>query len=140
MLWLKSFHLIFVVTWFAALFYMPRLFVYHSMATDAISTERFKTMERKLMRGIMNPSAVLALGFGLAMLIQGWDAYRTMGWLWTKLAIVAGLFVFHGYAIYIQRSLAADRSPHGHKFYRVFNELPVFVLIPGIILAVTKPF
>lgn len=138
MLWLKSLHIIFVVTWFAGLFYLPRLFVYHVRA-DAAGREMFKGMERRLLRGIMNPSALLVLLFGGWMAIANFDAYRLAWWFWCKLALVAALLVHHGYGAYIARRLAVDESPHSERFYRIYNELPALVLIGAVILVVVKP-
>ncbi|MFW6380067.1 MAG: protoporphyrinogen oxidase HemJ [Halorhodospira sp.] len=138
-LWIQAFHIISIVTWFAALFYLPRLFVYHAMAEDAISNERFKTMERKLYRGIMNPSAIVAVGLGLWMLALSPSLFHT-GWMLTKLALVAALIVYHLYCGRLLQTFAEDRNKRSHKWYRVFNELPVLVLVPVVILAVVKPF
>jgi len=141
MLWVKSFHLICVVTWFAALFYLPRLFVYHAMSEDQASNERFKIMERKLYRGIMTPSAVLALFFGGWLLsYYSWESIAVMHWLHVKLILVALLFVYHGYCGRLLKQFKNDENTRSHVFYRWFNELPVLVLISVIILAVVKPF
>jgi len=141
MLWVKSFHIICVVTWFAALFYLPRLFVYHAMSDDATSNERFKIMERKLYRGIMTPSAVLALFFGgWLMSYYSWETIAAMHWLHVKLIIVALLFVYHGYCGRLLKQFRDDANTRSHVFYRWFNELPVLVLISVVILAVVKPF
>ncbi|MBK1726897.1 protoporphyrinogen oxidase HemJ [Halorhodospira neutriphila] len=137
--WLQAFHLISIVTWFAALFYLPRLYVYHAMAEDEISLERFKVMERKLYRGIMNPSAIVAVGLGLTLLALN-PAWLTQGWMHVKLALVALLIAYHLYCGRILRTFAEDRNERSHKWYRVFNELPVLVLVPVVILAVVKPF
>ena len=141
MLWVKSFHIICVVTWFAALFYLPRLFVYHAMSDDHTSNERFKIMERKLYRGIMTPSAVLALFFG------GWlasyyslEQLAAMHWLHAKLSLVVLLFAYHGYCGRLLRQFKNDENQRSHIFYRWFNELPVLRLISVVILAVVKPF
>ncbi len=123
-LWLKALHIIFVITWFAALFYLPRLFVYHAMSTDAPSIERFKLMERKLYRGIMTPSAVLAVGFGLSLLWQA-PQWLQQGWLHAKLALVAALI---GYHIWCGRLL------------RVFRDDRTLALFAIVILVVVKPF
>jgi len=141
MLWVKSFHLICVVTWFAALFYLPRLFVYHAMSDDETSNERFKIMERKLYRGIMTPSAILALFFGGWLLsYYSWESIAIMHWLHVKLALVALLFVYHGYCGSLLKQFKDDANTRSHVFYRWFNELPVLVLISVVILAVVKPF
>lgn len=141
MLWVKAFHLIFVVTWFAALFYLPRLFVYHAMSEDKISIERFKVMERKLYRGIMTPSLVLVLTMGVwLMSYYSWSQLAQMHWLHAKLTLVFGLFVYHFWCGRILKQFAEDKNTHSHVYYRWFNELPVLVLVGVIILAVVKPF
>jgi putative membrane protein len=138
MLWIKSLHIIFMVTWFAGLFYLPRLFVYHSLATDAISIERFKLMERKLFFGIMTPGAVLTIVFGLWL----WLGYGISGgWLYAKLALVAILVVHHVWLGKLMLDFRHDRNRHGHRFYRWVNEIPALpVLIGAVLLVVFKPF
>lgn len=141
MLWVKAFHLIFMVTWFAGLFYLPRLFVYHAMATDKISTERFKIMEGKLYYGIMAPGAILTILLGLWLLWSyGWVLYRGMLWLHIKLGLVVLLIAFHLYCGYLRRKFYLDQNRHSDRFYRVLNEIPVIFLIVIVILAVVKPF
>lgn len=137
--WVKAFHIIFVTTWFAALFYLPRLFVYHAMAEDETGRERFKVMERKLYRGIMNPSGVLAVGFGLWLLALA-PYWLESGWMHAKLALVALLIGYHLWCGRLLRAFAEDRNRHGHVWYRWFNELPVLVLVAVVILVVVKPF
>ena len=137
MLWVKAFHIIAVVTWFAALFYLPRLFVYHAMSEDAISIERFKVMERKLYRGIMTPSAMAAVTLGLWL----WLGFGfSGGWLHAKLALVTVLLIYHGYCGKLLRDFRDDRNRHNHVFYRWFNEFPVLILVAVVILVVVKPF
>jgi len=137
MLWVKAFHIIAVVTWFAALFYLPRLFVYHAMSEDATSIERFKVMERKLYRGIMTPSAMLAVALGLWL----WLGFGFAGgWLHAKLALVSVLLIYHVYCGKLLRDFRDDRNRHGHVFYRWFNEFPVLILVAVVILVVVKPF
>ena len=139
MLWIKSLHIIFVVTWFAGLFYLPRLFVYHTLATDAISIERFKVMERKLFYGIMTPSAVLAVSFGL-VLMAGQGMWRE-AWMHAKLALVLVLLAHHVYLGKLMIDFRHDRNRHGDKFYRWLNEIPAApVLFGAVILVVVKPF
>ena len=134
----KTFHLVFMVAWFAGLFYLPRLFVYHAQATDAIGIERFKVMERRLYNGIMTPSAVLTLVFGVWL----WQGYGFAGgWLHAKLALVAVLVGFHVYLGKLVRDFAEDRNTHGDKFYRWLNEIPALpILVLVIWLVVAKPF
>ncbi len=139
MLWIKAFHIIFVVTWFAGLFYLPRLFVYHTLASDTLSIERFKVMERRLFYGIMTPSGVLALLFGLALML-GQGIWRE-GWMQAKLALVLVLIVHHIYLGKLMLDFKHDRNHHSGTFYRWLNEIPaVPVLFGAVILAVVKPF
>jgi putative membrane protein len=139
-LWLKAFHIIFVVTWFAGLFYMPRLFVYHASATDDISRERFKIMQSKLYRIIMNPSMIATLVLGIWLLVESWQAYSVQIWIWLKIFLVLLLIGYHHYCLRIIKAFADDRVIHSEKFFRIFNELPSLVLILAVILVVVKPF
>jgi protoporphyrinogen IX oxidase len=137
MAWIKAFHLVFMVTWFGGLFYLPRLFVYHALAEDAASRERFKVMERKLYYGIMTPGAVLTIVFGLWL----WLGYGfSGGWLHAKLALVLILVFYHLWCGRLLSHFKHDRNTHSHVWYRWFNEFPVVILIAVIILAVVKPF
>lgn len=140
MLWVKALHIISVVCWFAALFYLPRLFVYHAMSTDSTSSERFKIMERKLYRGIATPSMLATLVFGIWLITFNPDYYTTAGWLHAKLTIVALLIGYHHMCgVYLKR-FAKDANMRSDRFYRIFNELPVFALVAIVILAVVRPF
>ena len=137
MLWIKSFHIIFMVTWFAGLFYLPRLFVYHASSVDEASRERFKIMERKLFLGIMTPGGLLTIVFGLWL----WLGYGfNGGWLYSKMALVAMLVVYHVYCGKLMIDFRHDRNRHGHAFYRWLNEFPVVVLIAIILLVELQPF
>jgi protoporphyrinogen IX oxidase len=138
MLAIKSLHIIFMVAWYAGLFYLPRLFVYHSMATDSVGIERFKVMERRLYRGIMTPSAILTVVFGTWL----WLGYGfTGGWLHAKLALVVILIAFHVWLGKLVADFAADRNTHGDKFYRWINEIPALPILIGVVfLVVMKPF
>ncbi|MDM8558124.1 CopD family protein [Candidatus Parabeggiatoa sp. HSG14] len=144
MLWIKAFHIIFVVTWFAGLFYLPRLFVYHAMTKDAISNEQFKVMERKLFYGITTPSAILTVGFGVWLLVAyWWDAFLVVtgvGWLHLKIVLVLILIVYHIYCGKFLNDFKQDRNHHSHTFYRWFNEFPVLILIVVMILVEVQPF
>jgi len=136
-LYIKAFHIIFMVTWFAGLFYLPRLFVYHTMSEDQASRDRFKIMERKLFFGIMTPGAVLTIIFGLWL----WLGYGVSGgWLHAKLVLVAVLIAYHVYLGKLVNDFKHDRNTHGHVFFRWINEFPVVIIIPVIILAVVRPF
>jgi len=142
MLWIKSFHIIFMVAWFAGLFYMPRLFVYHAQAEDRISLDRFKVMERKLYFGIMTPCMVLTLALGVWLWLGWWSAPGiTIGWLHAKLALVLVLVAQHFYLGKLMVDFKHDRNKHGHVFYRWLNEIPTLPALIGIvILVVVKPF
>lgn len=141
MLWVKAFHIIFMVTWFAGLFYLPRLFVYHAMSDDRPSKERFKVMERKLYYGITTPGGLLTVAFGLWLLLgNGVEVYKDAGWMHAKLALVATLVAYHLYCGRLVSEFAQDRNRHSHVWYRWFNEYPVAVLVGAIALAVVRPF
>ena len=141
MLWIKATHIIFMVTWFAGLFYLPRLFVYHAMSDDAISNERFKIMERKLFYGIMTPGALVTIALGCWLLFDyAWAANAGLWWLRIKLLLVAPLIGYHVYCGKLLLDFKHDRNRHSHVFYRWLNEAPVLVLIAVVLLAVVKPF
>ena len=136
MLWVKSLHIVFMVTWFAGLFYLPRLFVYHALSEDAASQQRFKIMERKLFWGIMTPGAVLTIAFGLWL----WLGYGISGaWLHAKLALVVALVAYHAWCGKLMLDLRAGRNARSHVWFRWFNEFPVVVLVASVILVVVKP-
>lgn len=137
MLWIKAFHIIFMVTWFAGLFYLPRLFVYHSSANDYISNERFKTMERRLYYGIATPGGVLTVVSGLGL----WIGYQMTGaWFYTKLALVLSLIIYHIWCGLMVRNFRKDRNLRSQNFYRWLNEYPTLVLVTVVLLSVIKPF
>ncbi len=141
MLWVKAFHVIAMVTWFAGLFYLPRLFVYHAMCEDREGRERFKIMERKLYRGILTPSSILTVGLGIWMLVEyGWAAYGHSGWLHAKLFLVVLLLVYQHFCGRFLRDFREDRNRHGHVFFRWFNELPVVLLVAIVGLVIIRPF
>jgi putative membrane protein len=137
MLWVKAFHIIFVVAWFAGLFYLPRLFVYHAMTDDTPGKERFKVMERKLYYGIMTPGGVLSIVLGLWL----WLGYGIGGsWLYAKLAAVLVLIVYHLWCAKLLADFKHDRNTRSHVWYRWFNEVPTLLLLAIVVLAVVKPF
>jgi len=136
MLWVKWLHIVFMVTWFAGLFYLPRLFVYHALSQDTLSRERFKVMERKLFWGIMTPGAVLTLFFGLWLWL-GWGF--SGGWLHAKLALALVLVGYHAWCGKLLQDLRRDRNRRSHVWLRWFNEFPVIVLFAVVYLAVFKP-
>lgn len=139
-LWIKAFHIVAVVCWFAALFYLPRLFVYHAMTEDQQGRERFKVMERKLYRGIATPSLIATLVLGLAMTITSTTYFFSTGWFWVKMVLVALLVAYHFCCGYFLKQFQADSNTRSHVFYRWFNEAPVLALIAAVILVVVKPF
>jgi putative membrane protein len=137
MLWIKSLHIIFVVSWFAGLFYLPRLFVYHASATDALSLDRFKIMERRLYRGIMMPAMVLTLASGLWL----WLGFGFRGgWIHAKVFLVVLLVAYHFWLRRMLGDFARDANTRSERFYRLVNELPTVLLIAIVILVVVKPF
>lgn len=140
MLWLKAFHVIFMVTWFAGLFYLPRLFVYHAEVDNSGERQRLCVMERRLF-GIMTIGAALTAVFGLWLLgSYAWQAYSSQGWLHAKLALVVGLIGFHAWCYQLVRRFAADETPHSQRWFRFFNEVPSLFLVTIVILTVVKPF
>ena len=140
MLWLKAGHLIGMVSWFAALFYLPRLYVYHSLTNDEAGHQRFITMERKLYRGIMTPAAIFTLVMGAWMLYDyAWTAYGDSLWLQLKLFCIACLVAYHLYCGKLRIDFLKERNQHSDIWYRWFNEIPVLFLVIIILLAVLKP-
>ena len=136
MLWIKAFHIISMVSWFGGLFYLPRLYVYHSLSADRISQERFVIMEHKLFFVIMTPAAVLTVIFGSWL----WLGYGFSGlWLNLKLILVAILIAYHFYCGKLLLDFKHGRNHHGHRFYRWLNELPILILVAVVILVVVKP-
>ncbi|HEY4369940.1 MAG TPA: protoporphyrinogen oxidase HemJ [Steroidobacteraceae bacterium] len=138
MIWLKAFHIVFVVTWFAGLFYLPRLFVYHASTTDAPGIARFKVMERRLF-AMMTVGGVLAATFGISMLVAS-PAFLSLGWIHAKLTLVALLIAYHVWCYRLVLAFRADANTHSERWYRMFNEVPGVLLIAIVVLAVVKPF
>ncbi|SVB44258.1 uncharacterized protein METZ01_LOCUS197112 [marine metagenome] len=141
MLWYKALHLIFMVTWFSGLFYLPRLFVYHAMSDDKISIDRFKVMEKKLFYGIATPGGLLTIIFGFCLLVSnGMTSYSGQLWLSLKMILIAVLVLYHIYCFSLLQDFKYDRNKHTHIWYRWFNEVPVLILVGIVLLAVIKPF
>ena len=141
MLWYKALHLIFMVTWFSGLFYLPRLFVYHAMSDDKISIDRFKVMEKKLFYGIATPGGLLTIIFGFCLLVSnGMISYSGQLWLSLKMILIAVLVLYHIYCFSLLQDFKYDRNKHTHIWYRWFNEVPVLILVGIVLLAVIKPF
>ena len=139
MLWFKAFHIISMVAWFAAVFYLPRLFVYHAESQDAVSLARFKVMERRLYRGIMWPAGVLTTVFGSIVFSNAWSYYGRAPWMHAKLFLVFLLWGFHLYCGRIVAQFREDGNTHSSRFYRCLNEVPTLLLIAIVILVVVKP-
>jgi protoporphyrinogen IX oxidase len=137
LLWLKAFHVVFVVTWFAGLFYLPRLFIYHAGATDTPSLERFVIMERRLF-GIMTIGGTLAALFGISMIVTA-PGYLAFGWLQAKLVLVAVLIAYHLWCYRLMLGLRTGTNRRSERWLRLFNEFPALLLIAIVILAVVKP-
>ncbi len=138
--WVLAFHLIAVICWFAALFYLPRLFVYHATADDAVSIERFKLMERKLYRGIANPSMIATILLGLWLVYLNPQAYLSQGWFHLKVFLVVLLIGYHHMCLGHLKRLANDSSDKTHIYFRIFNEVPVLFMVAIVILVIVKPF
>lgn len=138
MLWVKSFHIIFMVTWFAGLFYLPRLFVYHAGAEDSISKDRFKIMERKLFWGIMTPGGIITIALGFWLIEMIGFSYSAL-WLQAKLALVGVLVAYHIWCGKLVLEFKHDRNRHSHVWFRWFNEFPVLILIAAVLLVELKP-
>jgi len=137
--WVEAFHIISVVAWFSGLLYLPRLFVYHAQATDKISLDRFKIMEKKLYYYIMWPASLLTITLGLTLFSFNPSFYLTMAWMHVKLTLVTLLFIYHVYLGKLVRDFKGDRNKHGQVFYRWINELPALLLIGIVIMVVVKP-
>jgi protoporphyrinogen IX oxidase len=136
-LWIKAFHLIAIVTWFAAIFYLPRLFVYHAMTEDRPGLERFKIMERKLYNGIMTPSMLAVVGSGLGMLAMR-PFLLEWTWMQIKLTLIVALVGYHFWCAHLMRQFRDNANTRSHVWYRYFNEVPTVILIAVVILAVLK--
>lgn len=139
MLWIKAFHVIFMVCWFSGLFYLPRLFVYHSMSEDQISKDRFCIMERKLFWGITTPSAIATILFGIWLLTANWSYFMSWWWMHVKLGLVGLLIAYHFSCWWYMKKLREDSTFKTHLFFRLYNELPVLILVGTVILIVVKP-
>ncbi len=139
-LWIKSFHIVFMVAWFAGLFYLPRLFVYHAIAEDKPSHARFKIMERKLFWGIMTPAGVLTIGCGLWLVyLNGGEWFKVTRWLHVKLAVAVLLIAYHVYLGRLVGIFRREQNLHSHVYYRWLNELPLAFLVAMVLLAELKP-
>jgi len=136
--WIRAWHVVFMVTWFAGLFYLPRLFVYHAATTDSAGIERFRVMERRLF-AIMTIGAALTAGFGLWLLLREPVLLET-GWLRAKLALVVLLVGYHAWLGKLVRDFGAGENAHSARWYRWFNEIPTVLLIGIVLLAVARPF
>ena len=140
-LWIKAFHIMAVITWFAGLFYLPRLFVYHAQAEDDVSRERFKIMERKLLRGIMNPAMISSWAFGLLTLVSlGPGFLANSPWLHAKLLLVVLMTFYHMACARFRRDFAKDANRRSGRFYRMINEIPALLMVGIVILVIVQPF
>lgn len=139
-LWIKAFHIVSIVCWFAGLFYLPRLFVYHAQSEDTVSKERFRIMERKLYRGIMGPAMVASLVFGIWLIALNPAIFKSGAWIHAKLTLVVLLIGYHHMCGAQVKRFARGENTRSHVFYRWFNEVPVLILLAIVILVVVKPF
>ncbi|MBV33169.1 MAG: TIGR00701 family protein [Porticoccaceae bacterium] len=138
--WAKAFHIISMTTWFAALFYLPRLFVYHATARDKISIERFKIMQSRLYHGIANPSMLATMLFGLWLFSMSPTYYLNQVWFDIKLLVVALAVIYHFFCLRYMLILKADANLKSHLYFRIFNEIPVVFLVSIVVLVVVRPF
>jgi protoporphyrinogen IX oxidase len=139
--WIRSFHIISMVAWMAGLLYLPRLYVYHSMVpVKSDRSETFQVMERRLLRGIMNPAMIATWLFGWALALTPGVVDWRAGWIWGKLALVIGLTIFHGLLARWRTAFSLDSNMHSTRFFRAVNELPSLALIGIVLLVVVKPF
>ncbi len=137
--WIKAFHVIAVIAWMAGMLYLPRLFVYHSEAQKgSIQSETFKIMERRLLKGIINPAMIVTWVLGLILVWQG--GWIVAGWLHGKLALVLAMSAMHGFLARWVKDFAADRNVRPARFYRIMNEVPTLLMIGIVILVIVKPF
>tara|TARA_R110001592_G_scaffold363392_1_gene687088 strand:+ start:9407 stop:9826 length:420 start_codon:yes stop_codon:yes gene_type:complete len=139
MLWLKAFHIIFVVCWFAGLFYLPRIFVYYAASEHAETRQQLAIMARKLYR-FVTPFMFIAIALGMAMIAMNLDYYLHAKWMWLKLAGVTFLIVYHAQCGRYVHAINESTDQHTHVFYRFFNEVPVLFLFGIVLLVVLKPF
>jgi putative membrane protein len=138
-LWLKALHIISVIAWMAAMFYLPRLFVYHADTTPGMpQSETFKVMERRLLKAIMTPAMISSWIFGLWVAYEG--GFFSSGWLHAKLTLVLVMSGLHGYLARCVRQFAADANTHSSRHYRIVNEVPTVLMVLIVILVVIKPF
>ena len=140
MMLLKTLHIIFMTAWFAGLFYLPRLFVYHAMTEDKVSLDRFVIMERKLLYGIMTPSAILTVACGFLLTYLYLPLYLEQTWLALKIMLVVALIFYHIWCINLCKDFSENKNKHSHVWYRWFNELPVIILILIVFLVIYKPY
>ena len=138
-LWIQAFHIVFVICWFVGVFYLPRLFVHHALSDDAATQERLCIMEGKLYR-FVTPIAILSLILGITLAWLNWPYFKSAGWFHAKMTLIILLFAYHFYCGHLVKVFAAGKNQRSDTFYRIFNELPVLLLIAIIILAVVKPF
>lgn len=139
-LYIKALHIIAVIAWFAGLFYLPRLFVYHVEAMDDISLRRFEVMERRLLHAIMWPAAIVTLCSGLTLLTMQWGYFSTQGWMHIKLLMVLFVMIFHGMCGYYRRRLLQAKDHYRSVYFRFFNEVPTLLLIVIVWLVIVRPF
>jgi len=140
MLWIKAFHIIAMVSWFAGLFYLPRIFVYHAGHKDGSVHEQLCVMEYKLYRYIMNPAMMATIALGTALAWIQWDYVSGAIWFWVKMVLVSLLMTYHYYSEHLIKAFAAGKNTRPHTFYRKYNEIPTLILIAIVILVVVKPF
>ncbi|HTI02723.1 MAG TPA: protoporphyrinogen oxidase HemJ [Acidisoma sp.] len=139
--WIKAFHLISVIAWMAATFYLPRLYVYHChVPIGSAESERFKIMERRLLKQIMTPAMIATWVFGLLLVLTPGVVLWSQGWWYVKLISVLALSGFHGATSKWRKDFLNDRNRRPEKFYRIANEVPTILMIIVVIMVIVKPF
>jgi protoporphyrinogen IX oxidase len=140
-LWIKAFHIVAVIAWMAGMLYLPRLFVYHAdVAPNSPESAKFKIMERRLLKAIVNPAMIATWLLGLTLVATPASGGFAQGWLHAKLVLVLGLSALHGIFVRWLREFANDANRHTQRFYRVWNEVPAVLMVFIVILVVVKPF
>ncbi len=140
-LWIKALHVISVIAWMAGMLYLPRLYAYHTDAEPgSTQSETFKVMERRLLRGIVNPSMIAAVVFGLLLIAASPFAVLETGWFWIKVAALVAMFTIHGFLARWRRDFVRDANRHTRRFYKIVNEVPAVLMVGIVLLVVAKPF
>jgi protoporphyrinogen IX oxidase len=139
--WVRAFHIISVIAWMAGMLYLPRLYAYHAGAeVGSVQSETFKVMERRLLRGIINPAMIAAVVFGVLLALTPGVVDLAAGWVWVKVAALTAMFWIHGNLSRWRRDFENDANQHSARFYKIVNEVPAVLVVIIVIMIVVKPF